>query len=52
MRAAILAVTIEDIQRVAKQYLQGQQHVRAVLAPYDKEDSVKDLGFKVCKINS
>ena len=52
MRAAILAVTIEAIQRVAKQYLQGQQHVRAVLAPYDKEDSVKDLGFKVCKINS
>lgn len=52
MRAAILAVTIDDIQRVAKQYLQGQQHVRAVLAPYDKEDSVKDLGFKVCKINS
>jgi len=52
MRAAILAVTIEDIQRVAKQYLQGQKHVRAVLAPYDKEDSVKDLGFKVCRINS
>ncbi|WP_300392132.1 insulinase family protein [uncultured Psychrobacter sp.] len=52
MRAAILAVTIDDIQRVAKQYLQGQQHVRAVLAPYDKEDSVKDLGFKVCRINS
>jgi len=52
MRAAILAVTVDDIQRVAKQYLQGQQHVRAVLAPYDKEDSVKDLGFKVCKINS
>ncbi|WP_298737105.1 insulinase family protein [uncultured Psychrobacter sp.] len=52
MRAAILAVTIDDIQRVAKQYLQGQQHVRAVLAPYDKEDSVKELGFKVCKINS
>jgi len=52
MRAAILAVTIEDIQRVAKQYLQGQKHVRAVLAPYDKEEAVKDLSFKVCKINS
>lgn len=52
MRAAILAVTIEDIQRVAKQYLQGQKHVRAVLAPYDKEDSVKNLGFKVCRIKS
>ena len=52
MRAAILAVTIEDIQRVAKQYLQGQPHVRAVLAPYDKEGAVKDLGFEVCKIKS
>ena len=26
------AVTIDDIQRVAKQYLQGQQHVRAASA--------------------
>ena len=52
MRAAILAVTIEDIQRVAKQYLQGQEHVRSVLAPYDKEEKVKELGFKVCKIKS
>ena len=52
MRAAILAVTIEDLQRVAKQYLQGQKHVRAVLAPYDKEDDVKNIGFKVCKIKS
>ena len=52
MRAAILAVTVEDLQRVAKQYLQGQQHVRAVLAPYDKEAAVQGLGFKVCKIIS
>ena len=52
MRAAILAVTIDDLQRVAKQYLQGQKHVRAVLAPYDKEEVVKALGFEVCKIKS
>ncbi|WP_182406901.1 insulinase family protein [Psychrobacter sp. GP33] len=52
MRAAILAVTIADLQRVAKQYLQGQKHVRAVLAPYDKEEAVKALGFEVCKIKS
>ena len=52
MRAAILAVTVADLQRVAKQYLQGQKHVRAVLAPYDKEAAVKALGFKVCKIKS
>ena len=52
MRAAILAVTVADLQRVAKQYLQGQKHVRAVLAPYDKEAAVKELGFNVCKIKS
>ena len=52
MRAAILAVTINDLQRVAQQYLQGQEYVRAVLAPYDKEEAVKELGFKVCKIKS
>lgn len=52
MRTAILAVTIEDLQRVAKQYLQAQKHVRAVLAPFDKEEKVKELGFKVCKIKS
>ena len=52
MRAAILAVTIDDLQRVAKKYLQGQKHVRAVLAPYDKEEAVKNLGFEVCKIKS
>ena len=52
MRAAILAVTIDDLQRVAKQYLQGQKHVRAVLAPYDKEEAVKALGFDICKIKS
>jgi len=52
MRASILAVTVADLQRVAKQYLQGQKHVRAVLAPYDKEVAVKELGFNVCKIKS
>ncbi|MFZ3075027.1 MAG: insulinase family protein, partial [Psychrobacter glacincola] len=52
MRATILAVTVADLQRVAKQYLQGQKHVRAVLAPYDKEAAVQELGFKVCKIKS
>ena len=52
MRASILAVTVADLQRVAKQYLQGQKHVRAVLAPYDKEEAVKGLGFEVCRIKS
>ena len=52
MRAAILSVTVADLQRVAKQYLQGQKHVRVVLAPYDKEEAAKELGFNVWKIKS
>ena len=52
MRAAILAVTIADMQRVAQHYLQGQTSVRAVLAPFDKEDNIKSLGFEIRKINS
>ena len=52
MRAAILEVSLADLQRVAKLYLQGQNHVRAVLAPYDKEAAVKALGFEVCKVKS
>ena len=52
MRAAILAVTIEDLQRVAKQYLQGQKHVRGTLAPFDKQEAVAAQGFTINKINS
>ena len=52
MRSAILAVTIADMQRVAQHYLQGQKSVRAVLAPFDKEDNIKSLGFEIRKINS
>lgn len=50
MRANILAVTLADMQRVAKQYLQEQPHVRAVLAPFDKEEAVKALGFTVQRV--
>ena len=52
MRAAILDVTIDDLKRVAQQYLQGQEHVRGVLAPFDKEEEIRALGFEVCKIKS
>ena len=50
MRANILAVTLADLQRVAKQYLQEMPHARAVLAPFDKEEVVKALGFKVERV--
>lgn len=50
MRANILAVTLEDLQRVARDYLKGKPHARAVLAPFDKEASIKDLGFTVQRV--
>ncbi|WP_201533430.1 insulinase family protein [Psychrobacter ciconiae] len=52
MRAAILAVTIDDLKRVATTYLKDKPKTRAVLAPYDKEDTVKNAGFDVCKVKS
>ena len=52
MRALILGVTIDDLQRVARKYLLDQPYVRAVLAPYDKEAHVRELGFEVNKVKS
>ncbi|WP_019671806.1 insulinase family protein [Psychrobacter lutiphocae] len=52
MRGNILAVTLEDLQRVARSYLQDKPHSKAVLAPYDKEAVVTELGFTVDKVAS
>ncbi|PNK61922.1 insulinase family protein [Psychrobacter sp. FDAARGOS_221] len=52
MRGNILAVTLEDLQRVARTYLQDKPHTKAVLAPYDKEAVVTELGFSVDKVAS
>lgn len=52
MRANILAVTLQDLQRVASLYLKDKPNSKAVLAPYDKEDTLKQLGFKVAKVAS
>lgn len=52
MRAAILAVTIEDLKRVATTYLKDKPKTRAVLVPYDKEETVKTAGFEVCKVKN
>lgn len=50
MRSNILAVTIEDLKRVAVTYLKDKTSSKAVLAPYDKESIVVDLGFKVERV--
>lgn len=50
MRASILKVTLDDLQRVAKTYLKDKPFVRATLAPYDKAELVEKLGFKVERV--
>ncbi|WP_230657147.1 insulinase family protein [Psychrobacter sp. I-STPA10] len=52
MRANILAVTLADLQRVATTYLLDKPHSKAVLAPYDKESTMSELGFVVHKVKS
>ena len=52
MRGNILAVTLEDLQRVATTYLKDKPSSKAVLAPHDKEEVVQQLGFKVAKVAS
>ncbi|MDO5768844.1 MAG: peptidase M16, partial [Psychrobacter sp.] len=52
MRANILAVTIEDLKRVAVDYLRDKPCVRSVLAPFDKEAVVTELGFVAKRVKS
>lgn len=51
MRAKLLAVTIEDLKRVASIYLSGKTPVRASLAPLEKESEMAALGFTCLKLN-
>ena len=50
MRHGLLNVTLDDLKRVAQQYIQSQVPVRAVVAPYAKSDELKALGFVVKQI--
>lgn len=50
LRAALLAVTLDDLKRVARDYLQGKQPVRAAVAPHAKQQALEDLGFHVLKV--
>ena len=52
MRGNILSVSLEDLQRVAATYLKDKPSSKAVLAPYDKEQTLQQLGFKVAKVAS
>ncbi|UZA15775.1 insulinase family protein [Moraxella bovis] len=50
IRAKLLAVTIDDLKRVAHTYLKDKPHVKASLAPLEKESQMAELGFDCHKI--
>lgn len=50
LRQRLLAVSIDDLKRVAATYLKDKPHTKAVLAPLEAEDTVKNLGFVVKKL--
>jgi Zn-dependent M16 (insulinase) family peptidase len=50
LRAALLQVTLDDLKRVAQQYVQNVTPNRAVVAPYAKADELQQLGFSIQQI--
>ncbi|MDO4451037.1 MAG: insulinase family protein [Moraxella sp.] len=48
LRAKLLAVSIDDLKRVARTYLKDKPCMRASLAPLEKESEMTALGFE-CK---
>jgi len=50
LRQSLLAVTTDDLQRVAKTYLKPELRQRSVVAPYGKEEELVTLGFTVERI--
>lgn len=50
LRKSLLAVTTNDLQRVAKTYLKPELRHRSVVAPYGKEDELVTLGFVVERV--
>ena len=51
LRARLLAVTLDDLKRVAEQYLVQQKSVKAVVAPVAKRDTLVELGFDIKQVN-
>jgi Zn-dependent M16 (insulinase) family peptidase len=50
LRQSLLAVTTDDLQRVAKTYLKPELCQRSVVAPYGKEEELITLGFVVERV--
>ncbi|MFW1951512.1 insulinase family protein [Acinetobacter beijerinckii] len=51
LRERLLNVNLDDLKRVAKQYLLEQTPVKAVVAPFAKRDELQKLGFKIQQVN-
>ena len=50
MRAKILAVSLDDLQRVTRTYLKDKPFTRASLAPFDKAELMQKMGFQIEKV--
>jgi Zn-dependent M16 (insulinase) family peptidase len=50
LRKSLLAVTTDDLQRVAKTYLKPDLRQRSVVAPYGKEEELVTLGFMIERV--
>lgn len=51
LRERLLNVNLDDLQRVAKQYLLAQKPVKAVVAPFAKREELQKLGFSIKQVN-
>lgn len=51
LRERLLNVNLQDLQRVAQQYLAQQQPSKAVVAPVAKRDELSSLGFVIKQVN-
>ncbi|MGR0304154.1 insulinase family protein [Acinetobacter beijerinckii] len=51
LRERLLNVNLDDLKRVAKQYLLEQTPVKAVVASFAKRDELQKLGFKIQQVN-
>ena len=51
LRERLLNVTLEDLNRVAKQYLVEQKLRRQWLHPFAKREELQQLGFSIQQVN-
>lgn len=50
LRERLLRVTLEDLQAVTRRYLVDVSPVRAVVAPFNRQDELSAMGFEIHRI--